>query len=455
MDLKRATLWALLVVGGLLSSSEAKAQDQVWLRDERLNSGRGIERDRLRYSGGLAATFGYDSNPFLRADNTAEPRVDTFKLSITPFFGVETRNPPGASRPSYSLSANASVSYYEFIQGPTKSTLATDDLSGHRNFGLNGGLRLKIAPGARWGGDMFGSVVRTIQPSNLGDPTASYNRTNPTVGGGVSWTPGGGLFSWRVLGYSLGYSYFEANAFQRYNNFNHNFSSEASWRFLPRTSFFTSSQLSLIRYSNSTEQSDGDAMTSRAGINGLLTDRFGFLTSVGWATTVFGSKGPSTPQDFDSLVAQIEARFYLSTPAKAGSDSEQVHPTSLILGYMRDWTQSYIGNFYGRDRGYAAFSYFFSAKFHSTLQASVARLSFPATTFADGSQRNGEFSSLAINTNLFVEYMAAPNFGIFVSGDYTGQITDSKLRIDITNAALTDSLSYSRFNAALGLRYLL
>lgn len=452
MDAKRATLWALLVVGGLLSSSEAKAQDQLWLRDERLTGGRGIQRDRLRYTGGVGATFGYDSNPFLRADTTNEPRVDAFKLSITPFFGVDSVNPPGATRAPYALSANAAVSYYEFIQGPSKSTLPDDDLSGHRNFGINGNLRLRIAPGARWSGELHGGVVRSIQPSNAGDPTASYNRTNPSVGGSVSWAPGGGLFSWRLLGYVLAYNYFEAERYQRYNNFNHTFSSEASWRFLPRTSLFASSSLSLIRYSESnTEQNDGDAVSSRAGINGLLTDRFGFMVAAGWATTVFSAKNGAPAQDFDSLIAQAEARFYLSNP----KPEENSYPTTLTLGYSRDWAQSYIGNFYGRDRGYAALAYFFAQRVRTVLQASVAYLSFPQTSFQNGAPRNGEFSSLALNTNLFVEYLATPNLGLFVTGDYSGQLTDTDLRTDQTNTALVDNLAFSRFNLALGLRYLL
>jgi hypothetical protein len=454
MDLKRATLWALLVVGGLLHSTEAQAQEQVWLRDEQLSGGQGLQRDRLHYTGGLAASFGYDSNPFLRAGGASEPRSDAFVLSITPFFRINTKNPPGATKAPYALSANASLSYYEFIQGPTKSDRAEDDLTGHRNFGFSGGLRLRIAPGGRWGGELRSSVVRTIQPSNLGDPTATFNRTNPSVGGSLVWTPGGGLFSWKMIGYDLTYNYFEAERFQRYNNFNHAISSSATWRFLPRTSLFADSRLLRIRYSEASEQSDGEAVTTRAGINGLLTNRFGFLAALGWATTTFDSKSGAARQDFDSLMAQAEARFFLSSPPKT-DDGMQVQPTTLIFGYMRDWNQSYIGNFYSRDRGYASLSYFFSTRVRSTAQISASYLSFPSTTFESGAFRDSEFSTIAIGSTLFVEYLPTKHFGIFTSGTYVGQLTDKELRVNENDPLITDSLAFSRFNLALGLRYLL
>lgn len=454
MSMKRATLWGLLAAGVLLTSTEARAQDQFWLNDSRLSGGPGIQRDRLRYSGSLAASFGYDSNPFLRANTAVEPRVDAFRLTITPAFQIETRNPPGTTRAPYALSASASVSYIEFIKGPSSDGLASDDMSGHRNLGVNGNLRLKIAPGSRWSGDLYGGVARSIQPSNLGDPDATFNRTTPTAGAGITWSPGGGLFSWRMLGYGLQYTYFESDRFQRYNSFLHTFSSEATWRFLPRTSLFASSQLGLIRYTASTtEQPNGDTMTTRAGINGLLTDRFGFLASAGWATTVFSSRGGAPAQDFDSLVAQAEVRFYLSAAQTLGD--QQVYPTVLAFGFVRDWAQSFIGNYYSRDRGYSSLSYFFANRVRSMLQFSVARLGFPASNFDDGSPRNGSFNTLAINTGAFLEYIPTQHLGIFANVDYTGQITDTKLQIDRVNPGVIDALEYKRFTATLGLRYLL
>lgn len=439
----------------MLHASEAKAQDQIWVRSQQFSDGQGVSQGRLRYDGGLAATFGYDSNPFLRAGDLREPRVDALKLTVTPFFRVETRTIPGAIKPPYTLSANASLSYYEFIQGPTKSTLSTDDLSGHRNFGFTGGVRMKIAPGAHWGGDLSAGVTRTIQPSNLGDPSATFNRTNPSAGAGITWRPGGGLFSWDILKYNLLYNYFETERFQRYNNFNHTISSGAKWRFLPRTSIFADSRMTLLRYANASEQNDGDAITTRGGVDGLVTNRFGFLAAVGWATTTFSSKQNAIKQDFDSLMAQAEARVFLSAPPKNSDDEMKVYPATLVFGYSRDWAQSYIGNFYQRDRGYAALTHFFSTRLRSTLQISAAYLSFPATNFESGAPRDTAFNSIVVNGLAFLEYLPTTHLGIFLSGDYVSQIADKKIRVNQNDPSIVDNLSFNRLNLALGLRYLL
>jgi hypothetical protein len=122
---------------------------------------------------------------------------------------------------------------------------------------------------------------------------------------------------------------------------------------------------------------------------------------------------------------------------------------------MRDWNQSYIGNFYSRDRGYASLSYFFSTRVRSTAQISASYLSFPSTTFESGAFRDSEFSTIAIGSTLFVEYLPTKHFGIFTSGTYVGQLTDKELRVNENDPLITDSLAFSRFNLALGLRYLL
>jgi len=396
--------------------------------------------------------LGYDSNVFLRSGDAGEPRGDAFRLMVTPFFRINSVNPPGATKAPYVLTASASLSYMEFIQGPVKTE---SDLTGHRNFGFGSKFKLHIAPEAKWGGEIFGSVLRSIQPSNLGDPSVTFNRTNPSLGGNIIWTPGGGLFSWKVLGYDVMYNYFESDRFQRYNNFNHNLRSSASWRFLPRTSVFADSRVLFIRYTNPTEQNDGDVFISRAGVNGLVSYRFGFLTAVGWMTSVFDSKNGSPRQDFDRLTAQAEARFFLSTPPQNTEDEIKTFPTKLTIGYFRDASQSYIGNFFNRDRGYAAFHYFFARKVRSTAQLTVAYLSFPATYFESGAPRDSEFSSLAIGGTLFMEYLPRPHIGLFFNGDYTGQITDKKIRVSELDPTITDNLAFARFRLALGLRYLL
>lgn len=464
MNLRRATHQALFGIGGVLLSASVSAQqqegksapEQVWLRDSRLTGGPGIRTDRWVIQPGVGASFGYDSNIFLRSGNDTAasggnvPVADAFKLAITPFVTLASR--AADLKPAYAFNATASASYYQFFKG-TKST--GDDISGNSNLGVGATSALTIAPGSRWSGQLRGSFSRSIQPSNLGDPTASYNRDVVGGGAGVTWSPGGGLFSWSA-GYDLTYNYFEAQAFRSYNYLNHTVGSTATWRFLPRTSVFSDSKISFIRYAAATTtQSDGMAVSTRVGLNGLVTNAFGFLVAGGWASTFFDSKG-ANQEDFDSFVAQAEARFYLSAPPRK-EDEPGLYPTTLTFGYIRDWTQSFIGNFYQRDRGYGNLAYFFNGQVLSTLGGGVSRLHFPATVFDNGAPRAAAFSNTEVDVTAFVEYRATSHIGVNLTGVYTQMMSDTRIPTAPAaagQAAPTQDMRWTRFEATLGVRYL-
>jgi protein involved in polysaccharide export with SLBB domain len=450
----RTTLWALFGLTAVLTTSAvAEAQDQPWLRDSRLTSGKGLGSDTVSVTGGVAAGATYDSNIFYRAGTPEAPRADAFVLSISPFLGVRTMAAPDGPKPSFGFNGQAAVTYYEYIAGPTKG-LPQDDVSASRNVGANGMLQVIAAPGSRLSGELHGVVTRSIQPSNLGDPTASYNRTVPGVGTSVTWAPGGGLFSWKV-GYDLLYTYFEANTFREFDNFTHIVASTANWRFLPRTTLFSTSTLTHYQYtSGNTLQTNGDGISTLVGLNGLVTNSFGFRVAGGWAATIFQANGGAPAQDFDSFVAQAEARFYLSAPLRKEDDAG-VYPSTLVFGYTRDWNQSYIGDFYQRDRGYGSLGYFFNGVVLATLTGGVSRLGFPQTTWTDGTIRNAAFTNTQIDTTLFVEYRITPHFGVNVTGTYLQMLSDTRIRTDEANPVVGQDLQYTRYTATLGVRYLL
>jgi hypothetical protein len=317
-------------------------------------------------------------------------------------------------------------------------------------------MGLTIAPGSRWSGNLRGAYTRSIQPSNLGDPTASYNRDLVGAGASVTWAPGGGLFSWSA-GYDLTYNYFEAQRYREFNYLTHTVGTQATWRFLPRTSVFSDSKVSFIRYSAATTtQSDGTAVTTRVGLNGLVTNAFGFLVAGGWASTFFDAKG-GVQDDFDSFVAQAEARFYLSAPPKK-EDEPGLYPTTLTFGYVRDWTQSFVGNFYQRDRGYGNLAYFFNGQVLATLGGGVARLHFPTTFFDNGQVRNAPFSNTEVDVTGFVEYRVTSHVGINFTGVYTQMLSDTRLPTAPPVAGAqqppTQDLRWQRVELTLGARYL-
>ncbi len=455
---RRATHCALFGLGALLTGGTAAAQDmkglatppfsQPWMRDSRYTSGQGYDTDRYKLSPGVAASVGYDSNLFLRSGSTtpSEPVSDAFVFTLSPFLTVTPRQTP--IPPTYVFSATLAATYFEYMKG--FNTAAGDDPSKFRNVGITAASKLAISPGRRWSGDVHAALGRSIQPSSLGDPSATYNRTVPTAGAALQWAPGGGLFAWK-FGYDVAYSYFEAERFRPLNSFNHQLATTSTWRFLPRTSIFSQSTYTMLRYTaGTTTQTDGDAVSTVVGVNGLVTSGFGFLAAAGWASTFFNDKGGQ--QDFDSFIAQAEARFYLSAPPK--NDTPGNYPSSFVLGYVRDWTQSYIGNFYQRDRGYASLAYFFNGKVLANATAGVSRIHFPPTVFDNGAPRDTAYSNLALDAAGFLEYRVTPHVGINAAVQYTQMVSDKKLRTNATDPNEVDDQKWTRIQATLGARYL-
>jgi hypothetical protein len=459
MRAKRAALGVLLTCTCLLGSGWASAQEQSWLHDKRLGDGEGLRSGRFEFHPGVEARFGYDSNVFRRADTTQEPRVDALRLQITPairFQTVSIGDSGKKGRAPYELHGQASVSYNEFIK--LKDT--SDDLPGHRNLGALANLVLDIAPGAHWGGQLHAGLLRTIQPSNVGDPTASFNRTVPNGGGSLVWRPGGGLFNWGA-GYKIQYTHFESDRFDELNNFQHDIFTKGSWKFLPRTSLNFDSRVRLYRYtSDAAPLPDGDAVITSLGVDGLVTDYFGFTVSGGWMGTINGSQGGATVQDFDTFIAQAEARFFLVPASYSNKDSKGGVPTKIALGYARTGSRSYLGNFYQRDRGYARLDYFFHRTLMMSIQGGASRVGFPTIFYQDGTVRHPSFSSLLIDGQAFVEYRPFPSFGINATVVYERMITDVRIPADQTQVlndpnAVGDDLKWDRFQGFLGVRYFL
>ncbi|HEU4410509.1 MAG TPA: hypothetical protein VFS43_34965 [Polyangiaceae bacterium] len=478
MNRRRATLlWAGFSALGVLFgvTTKAEAQEQPWLRDRRYTDGSGVPVGDFVLHPGIAAELGYDSNILLRSGTANEPRVDVMRLTITPHIQFNNQLPAaeGAGgnavqprKPTYNLSGNVAVSYNEFF----KLSSGDEDLPRHRNLGLLAGLRFAIAPYGKLGGEVHGDIVRTIQPSNLGDPSITFNRTTPRAGGSVIWRPGGGLFEWNVVGYDFAYTWFEDEPYNVLSNTFHQFYSRGNWRFRPRTALVFDSTVGLYRYREQTERPDGDIVRARIGLNGLVTNYFGFTLIGGWGSTFYQTKAPGDPgQDFDTFIGQAEARFYLANPPReAGVDDGRpprpgLFPSTIAVGYTRDFAQSYVSNFYQRDRGYVSLQYFFNGVVLGSLTGGVARNSFPDSYHLDARPPTTAFVATSFDLTAFAEYRPVPNVGINLTGSFLRFDSNNK-RIDVSNTAATppeppgtrfDEFWWDRVQVVLGARYLL
>jgi len=313
-------------------------------------------------------------------------------------------------------------------------------------------LALTLFPQGRVGVDSYLNFVHMVQPSNDTNTENAFNRDSLRVGAGATWRPGGGLFDWR-LGYEFLYNYFEKAAFHSDNNYQNTVNMRGRWRFLPRTAVLYDGGYTRVTYANNVTQNDGDIVRSSIGLNGLVTSRLSLLGMVGWAGTFYGQRpGGTVPQQFDSITGQAELRWFIT----GGQDVMAAAPVGLSyasLGYTRDISNSYLGNFYQRDRGYAGVSYLLGGMFVTSLDVGIANLRFPESFFADGMQQHKAFSEQRFDARVFGEYRASSIVGINATVSYDQNITKVSIPTDEANLQNNrDPLAFARWQVFLGVR---
>lgn len=446
------------IAGGLAGllvfaiAGSAVAQEQAWIKNRKYAEGMGYRLGDLEVHPGLAGEFGYDSNMFLRADD--ERVVDVYRIRITPSLSLSTLGPQRRGEgppPKIEFSAGVAGTYNEYIDAGDSG----EDVSDFRNIGANADANLTVNPQGPVGGRLYGNLVRTVQPSNLSDTTAAYNRIHLRGGTELMWLPGGGLFDWR-LGYEYNGVLFEEDRFESLNNTKHTLQTRGRWRFLPRTALMFDASHSFVRYSDpggSNYLLDSDPIRARIGLNGLLTNHLALLAMAGWGAT-FHREGSVPVENYDGPIGQAQLTFYpTSSPGMMDSPREASLTLSTVaLGYVRDFQNSYYGGYYTRDRGYLTASYFFAGRFLLVGEGGIARVHFPTLYFTDGTPRSGEFNETRYDASLFGEYRVLESVGVNASVGYVKN--DSVvLPASATDPNAVDDLSYDRVQAFVGARW--
>lgn len=460
MNFKRLAFGATAILL-LVQAKQSFAQEQPWLKDRRYREGMGYRLGDLELHPGVAGEFGYDSNFYYRGSKDGAPIIDVLRLRVTPSISLSTLGPQrrgeGSEQqepPKVNFRAGVAGIYNEYI--PLKKQEGSDP-SKFRNLGAVANFNLHILPERPFGALFFGDLMRTIQPSNASDTSYAYNRIHAGIGGELVWAPGGGLFDWR-LGGRYETTIFEADHYKGLNNSTATINTRGRWRFLPRTALMFDAAQGFTRYTSRTDGTaylqNSDPLRARVGMTGLITQYFGFLGMVGWGTTFSHGGGAGIPaQNYDGLIAQAQVTFY-PTPAPGLADQPREASLTLSqigLGYTRDFTNSYFGSYYQRDRGYLNLSYFFAGRVLVALEGGVSRVFFPPLYFPNGVVRSGSFAEMRIDSSLFAEYRIASSLG--VNATLTYDMNNSKAVFTSYGSAVRDDLSWNRFTAFLGFRW--
>jgi Putative beta-barrel porin 2 len=414
----------------------ARAKAQAWVSNRDFSEGIGIRAGNLELHPSIGGEFGYDSNFFRSSED--EGVVDVLVLRVTPSLTLSTlgdlrRN---ATTPrDIDFSASVYGAYQEIFP------LASEDseASKQRDIGLGADARLNVFPRRKVGFDMLAAYARTLQTDGSSEDLAGegFNRNTLRGGVGATWRPGGGLFEWRA-GYTATYHSFEDDSFDYLANLHHEVGTRGRWRFLPRSALLFDSTYTFVRYANTTTQTDGDAVRARIGFHGLVTYKLALMGMVGWASSFYEPHaGSIAPRQFDSLVGNAEARWFIQPRPDLDSASITTGLSSIAVGYTRSFSNSYQGSFYQRDRGYLQLSTFLLGAVAGGLEFGISRVAFPETGAVAG------VSQLRIDSRVFGEYRITDTFAVNATVQYD-QVNSDPLA--------GEELAYRRWQAFVGAR---
>ncbi len=468
----RGLSFALPLAAGaatLLQAGTASAQE--WLKDRMYAEGAGVRTGDVEWHPGIAAEGGYDSNYFYRTDKTGPnlingapiaPIQGTPEMRITPSLSLSTLGAQrmeggGANQepPAIKFRLNASGTYREFF-----GVLQPEQ----RNMDANANARLDIYPERTFGGALFAGYQRVIQPNVIGNPDLAYNRDSVLVGAEVSTQPGGGTLDGHI-GYQFQDTLFEDTAGQPYTNFINQVYIRERWKFRPRTALIYDGSAGFTNYQNQTAANIAGAIgqlynstpvRTRIGINGLVTPRFSFLGMVGYGGSFLtpGSATGKPPSQYDSVIGQAEFKFYITAQPGLESGPPSLTLSSLSVGYNRDFTASYLSNWYGSDRGYLKFSYFFAGRALVSLEGGAGAAEYPSFQYVTYNKIQPGFTDIKVDATLFGEYRFTNYFAVNLTAKYTTE--QSSTILQIAQAPVTNyAMEWQRLELYGGLRLFL
>jgi hypothetical protein len=253
------------------------------------------------------------------------------------------------------------------------------------------------------------------------------------------------MFDWRV-GYEYGLVYFEDQAFRGLSNDQHVINTRGRWRFLPRTAVLYDGSASFMHYNQnpSGAQLNSTPVRARLGLNGLVTRQVALLAMAGWASSFYGGVNA---QQYDGVIAQAELKWFI-TPGTGNELLGGPLPISTAaIGYNRDFYNSYLGDYIGRDRFYLAFSHLIGGRFLIVLDGSYSPIHYPTIYDNNRAVNHAAFTAQLVDATLFGEYRFSDSFGLNTTLRYSAHITDAVVSLD--------PLGWNRFEAFLGVRWFL
>jgi hypothetical protein len=174
---------------------------------------------------------------------------------------------------------------------------------------------------------------------------------------------------------------------------------------------------------------------------------------VGWGASFYdkqaGDTNP-TSQNFDSVIGQAEAKWFLTPNPSADPAAASLTLSSISVGFTRDFYDSYIGYYFERDRGYAQLSYFYGGRFLIVVDGGAGPILYPQLISLG---QSNSFSTIRADASLFAEYRFKDSFGINATVRYNQNFGGPTLAHPTSPMGF--HLSFQEIEAYLGARWLM
>lgn len=458
----------------LLATRPAHAQG--WLSDRRYTEGIGIKAGDFEIHPGLGGEAGFDSNWFARTYNTGfvngcpgacPAPAGVFRLTGSLYMStLQAQRKEGdvnAAPPTVDFKLGAAVTQRFFVG--EQDIINQNGLSG-LTANLNG--RLVVLPQRPFSFGVQAGYDRTIQPNTSGVPDTNFNINTLNVGADFTIRPGSGTLDWK-FGYNGNFQFFDFSAVTPFNNLQNTIFTRGSWKFTPKTAVIYDGNFAFINYTQQSTAFNGlqnsTPLRSRLGLNGLIGSRFALSAFAGYGASFVQTNGNAQIQQygfgyadksFPGVIGQLEGKFFLTANPAADQNPSNVtlSVSSLSLGYNRDFAQSYLGSFYGSDRGYLKFAFFFGGRALVSLEGGVGAREYPRIFSQAGGTLTAihePFTDAAIDATLFGEYRFTNTLGLNLTARYTEEVSSTSFTSD-TNGDLYH-MAFRRVEAFLGFRW--
>jgi hypothetical protein len=322
---------------------------------------------------------------------------------------------------------------------------------GRTNVALDAGLRLTLFPGRVFSATVYNDFSRAIRPfsENTRSGQFSFSRINNRGGLQLAVSTPGQVLQFR-LGYELGLDFFEDTAFNFANRFEHRFTLEESYRFLPQTAIVHRTTVRYVDYfadpgsvvsPNPSLRIDGFDIATSVGVNGALTSNFSVLGLVGYGAGFY--EDATASQDYESILVQLQAQWTV------------VENVQLVGGYTRAFQPSFVGQFYRVDRGFLRGQGLIGGAFLLGAEASIGNYEFGDLLDADGNPLGTSLqrSDIRFIGSIFAEYRFTNWLGVNANFRYQGSFTDFAYLVEIDGGAIaTDPASFNKFEIFGGVR---